>query len=64
MASRSLRFGRGLGRKLLIEPDLEGGFLRTSRVYQFRNELGLTLLLASAVGKPACQIKPSQKRRG
>ena len=59
-----LRFGHGLGRKPSIESSVEGVFLGISAGGQYRNELALTYLLASAVGRPVCQVKPSQKRRG
>ena len=47
-----LRFRRGVGMKPLVELGLEGGILGISRGIQSSIELGLTLFLVSAVGKP------------
>lgn len=59
-----LHFGPGVGSKPLRGAGLERGFLGISWESQSRIEIRLTLLLASAAGRPACQVKPSQKRRG
>ena len=52
------------GQQAIERVGFRGRTLGDFRECQSRDEFGLTFLLASAAGKPACQVKPNQKRRG